>query len=75
MDSSPPQTKPTEPVGVTGREWRSGLIAAALYFVGVFLVFGAWVHYYYAGNYSGPLWISTFFGISQESIEAGARPV
>ena len=46
-----------------------------VYFGIVWLVFSAWVHYYYAGVYSGPLWISTYFGISEQSIAAGARPV
>jgi hypothetical protein len=49
--------------------------AAVAYFILIFLLFGAWVHYYYAGSYSGPLWISTFFGITDKSLEAGARPV
>ncbi len=52
-----------------------GAGAAVGYFAINFVVFAAWVHYFYAGSYSGPLWISTFFGISQQSLAAGARPV
>ncbi len=52
-----------------------GVGAGVAYFILIFLLFGAWVHYFYAGSYSGPLWISTFFGITDKSLEAGARPV
>lgn len=66
--------RPTDPA-LLRKSAVLGGSAAVAYFAVVFLVFGAWVHYYYAGSYSGPLWISTFFGISDKSVEAGASVV
>ena len=52
-----------------------GAAAAAVYLAVSLAAFGAWVHYFYAGHYGGPLNISMLFGISDASLEAGARPI
>ncbi len=55
--------------------WSKVLVIAAAHLLTAGLVFVSWVHYFYAGNVGGPLWISTLFGVSQASFDAGARPV
>ncbi len=70
----------TQTEGVSQRDrlkfsWSSVLLVAAAYLLTTGFIFVAWVHYFYAGNVGGPLWISTLFGVSQSSFDAGARPV
>jgi len=54
---------------------KRAVIASIAFFAISFLTFGGWVHFYFAGNYSGPLLISNMFGVSEKSASAGAKPV
>lgn len=57
------------------KEIKLALGSAALYFVCVHFCVGVWVHYYYAGEYAGPLMISTLFGVSEPAMSIGVRPI
>lgn len=62
-------------VEFSSKLFRDAAAVSVIYFTLAFGAFGAWVHYYYAGNYSGPLLISTMFGIPDAARDSGAAPV
>lgn len=54
---------------------KVGAIAGGLYFLIAAFCFAMWVHYCFAGFYSGPLMISSKFGPSEAGRAAGAEPI
>jgi hypothetical protein len=56
-------------------KWPVVACASVAYFCFMFFAFCCWVHYFYAGNFSGPLMISEMFGVSEVSRQAGAQPI
>jgi hypothetical protein len=54
---------------------RTGFICAVSCYLTLQFLFCCYVHYFFGGNYAGPLLISTTFGVPAAEAEAGILPV